>query len=161
MHRKEICQILNCSESYVSHVLKGKHQSARAKKVRRLADLNFSLEEIFLDCRFSEVCDIVIKKAIQKQYLTVAHAVNCLRIRKYLLQRNAEKEGRMIQDDNTNSELLVNILEEGSDTLEKHFLSDLFIDMCETVLAKAKDPNLKKFAGEQMYLSLQLRSAKI
>ena len=162
MTRKEIAQMLECSDSLISYVLKDDSiNSLRAQKIRKLVNLNFELEEVYMEGLFTDLCELVIAKASQKQYLITAHAIDCLRIRKILQKNNAQKNGKDIHNTRTNAEELVSILDEGNNVLEKKFLDDKFITMCEIVLSKSKDVSLKKFAGDMMYLSMQLRSNKI
>lgn len=162
MTRKDIAQILDCSSSLISRVLKDhKNNSLRAQKIKRLIQLNFELQEVYLESLFYDLCELVINKASQKQWSIVAHACDCLRIRTLLQKKNAEKEGKEVHNTRTNAEELVSILDEGNNVLEKKFLDDKFVTMCEIVLSKAKNSNLKKFAGDMMYLSMQLRSKTV
>lgn len=162
MTRKEIAQMLKCSSTLISLVLKDDTKnSLRAQKIRKLINLNFELEEVYMEELFTDLCEIVIAKASQKQFLVTAHAIDCLRIRKLLQKNNAKKNGKDIHNTRTNVEELVSILDEGNNVLEKKLLDDKFITMCEITLAKSKNISLKKFAGDMMYLSLQLRSNKV
>lgn len=159
MTRKEICNILNCSNSYISKVINGKYPtSAKASKVRKLLKLNYTLQETFEDIQFDNLCEAVIAKANQKQFPVTAHAVTCLRIRRLLMQKKAQGD-KVIPDETSNEEALVEILSEGNNILEKFYLDDKFSQMCEIVLAKSRDRALRIFAGNQLYISIELKKS--
>ena len=158
MTRKEICNILNCSNAYISKVINGEFPtSPKAAKVNKLLKLNYTLEETFESSLFDELCECVIAKAKQNEFLITAHAVICQRIRRLILQKKTQGGDNTTGDEITNEEALVEILSEGNNILEKFFLDDKFAQMCEIVLSKSRDRALRIFAGNQLYLSIELK----
>jgi hypothetical protein len=154
----EIARFLGKHRSTVSRVING-HQdnSLLAAQVKGLwkLDRNY-LKPLYMDYLFVKICDECIAK-------TKMNKVEA-EIRKYAVSLKRTAKAMMVQDgqeidtdDLDNADTLLDLLGLNNFNLEQQFLHERFYDVCEVVIIKSKDRDLREYAARLQKASENLR----
>lgn len=89
MNRKQICEILNISNSTITLILSGKRKSPKYEhKIRYLLSFEDSFEAIIRDEAFGELCTLVINRGLKvRDASEIELALNGRNMRTYLMNK--------------------------------------------------------------------------